>query len=208
MDEIQIIDNATPWLRSMADAYPDWERKALKSVGWKMQQEIKKGIKSGAPGGQRYVSGMSNLRRRKLDKAAVTHGSWRVNGNNPFENTQRKPFRNYRPLGRLVNAVGYQYKSPSAGVAVGWLSRSAAKTGLWMEKGVTQFVTPKMRRLFYAAGVGVSGNTMHVPARPTMGPMFKILQPKVMSWIESKFLEYAANGAPARRRRSRYRVFE
>ena len=42
---ITITDTATPYLEFIAKTKPDWTRKAMKSVGWMMQKEIKAGIK-------------------------------------------------------------------------------------------------------------------------------------------------------------------
>jgi len=202
-EEIKIIDNATPWLLGMADAKPDWERKALKSVGWMMRKEIRAGIKSGAPGGQKYTDGMNAARRRAFDAEANN------NRNNPFDNTKRRPLQSYKPLGHLVNAIGYEYKPQFGSTMVGWLSRSAVRVGTWQEKGVSQSLTDDMRKFYWALGIPISAgkHTVVIPARPTFEPMMRVLEPKIMPWIEEKFIEYANSGAPERKaRRSKYRV--
>lgn len=186
---VYIIDSATPFLRGMADTKPEWVRKALKSLGWFMQKEIKQGIRSGAPGGRKYAEGMSRARRAEIDD--------QKNG----------PQKRYPVLGKLVNAVGYQYKSQSFSVEVGWLSNSAVRIGSWQEKGVQEQVTPKMRRLFFSAGVGLMNSIIKIPARPTFDPMFSYLEPKITPYLEEKIASYV-NGfsPPASTNRRKYRV--
>lgn len=189
-ETIKIIDNATPWLKGMAMAKPDWERKSLKSAGWMMQQEIKKGIRSGSPGGQKYAPYMKPSRRRLLQGDA---GKTR-----------------YRPMGQLYNAVGYQYDSSGGRVSVGWLSPSAVWLGSKQEKGASTSVNPKMRALFALSEVPLSKgkSTIVIPARPTYSPMYTILEPKMMPYIEGKILEYANSGAPTAKGGGRnYKVY-
>lgn len=178
MDEIKIIDNATPWLRNMAENAPVWERKALKSAGWMMQKEIKAGMKSGAPGGQRYADTMPADKRRKLEKALGNIGK-----------------RNYPIMGKLVKAIGYKYRSDQT-LHVGWLSASAANIGGKLEKGFSRNVSDKMRHAFGAAGMPLKRgkDKVIIPARPTMNPLRSALEPKIFPYIEQKFLEYAAKG--------------
>jgi hypothetical protein len=186
-----IIDGATPWLEYMATTKPDWLRKALKSFGWYSQQQIKAGIKSSAPGGRAYAEFMPPDMRAKLEA---------VFGNSPK--------KRYSPLGKLVNAVGYEYNAGKQIVRVGWLSSSAVRLGENIEQGYSKAITDKMRRYFWAAGVSLSGKSeISVAARHTFGPMQAILAPKASAYIEEKILEYAKAGAPAARTKNKkYRV--
>jgi len=189
--DLLIIDGATPWLQYMATTKPDWMRKALKSFGYFCQQQIKTGIRSGDPGGDQYSEFMPPDMRSSL---ITYHGG--------------KPKRRFPPLGKLVNAVGYEYDAGDNIVRVGWLSASAVALGEKIEAGYEKVITEKMRRFFWAAGVGLSDkDAIDVPARHTYGPMQAILAPKAAAFIEDKVLSYAATGAPPARTISRkYRV--
>jgi hypothetical protein len=189
--DLLIIDGATPWLEYMATTKPDWMRKSLKSFGWYSQQQIKAGIKSSAPGGRGYVEFMPPDMRAKLEA---------VFGN--------RPKKRYGPLGKLVNAVGYEYDTAKNLVRVGWLSASAVKLGEKIEQGYTKAVTDKMRKYFWAAGVSLSAKSeINVAARHTFGPMQAMLAPKASAYIEDKILEYAKAGAPAAcTKNKKYRV--
>lgn len=175
---VETVDYATPFLKQMAKENQDRIRKALKSAGWWAQREIKKGIRSGAPGGQPYAAFMPPKLRRRLEKAG---------GNNFWKS---KP-----PLGKLANAVGYEYKNNS--VVIGWLSLSAVYLGTKVEKGYTKEITEKMRRFFFKANVPLSNKPiMVIPARPTYGIMRTVLAPQTAGYIEDKLLSYLAKGNP------------
>ena len=186
-----MIDGATPWLEYMATTKPDWMRKALKSFGWYSQQQIKAGIKSRAPGGRAYADFMPPDMRARLEA---------VFGN--------RPKKRYGPLGKLVNAVGYQFDAGKQIVRVGWLSDSAVRLGENIEQGYSRAITDKMRKYFWAAGVQLSTKSeISVAARHTFGPMQAILAPKAAAHIEDKILEYARAGVPPTRKKTRkYRV--
>lgn len=189
--DFYLIDGATPWLEYMAATKPEWLRKALKSFGWYSQQQIKAGIKSSAPGGRAYAEFMPPDMRARLEA---------VFGN--------RPKKRYGPLGKLVNAVGYEFDAGKQIVRVGWLSDSAVRLGENIEQGYSKTVTDKMRRYFWAASVSLSAKSeISVAARRTFGPMQAILAPKAAVHIEDKILEYARAGAPPTRKQTRkYRV--
>ena len=172
--DLMIIDGATPFLQYMAQTKPDWMRKAMKSFGWFSQQQIKKGIRSGAPGGQQYAKGMSAFQRKALGE------HW---------------FSRMNMLGKLVNAVGYEYKADEQKTVVGWLSQSAIRVGTRQEEGLTHPITEGVRRVFFAAGIPLSNKPMLVtPARHTFGPMQAVLAPQASTHIENKILEYMNSG--------------
>jgi len=180
--KMDVVDNVTPWLDWAIAHKPEWNRKATKSTLWYAQQEIKKGIRSGAPGGSTYLERMSAARRHDIKDTSKRGGS--------------KKRRRAGILGNLLNAVGYQYKSTMG--AVGWLSNSAVRLGTWHENSVLQTITPKMRRLFFAAGIGLKASTTQIslPRRPTYSPMFPVLLKILPTYFENKFMSYLANGGP------------
>lgn len=179
MEPVRILDTATPWLADIAKNNSDYCRWALKSTGWMVQREIKKGIRSEAPGGRTYVGGMVAKRRRAID-----------------ELLGRKSFRTYKPLGKLLQAVGYDKrdigKDGSGRVIIGWLSDSAQWLGEMQEEGVSLAITPKMRRMFWAAGIPLAQatNEVKIPARPTYDPMYQVLEPVIPKYFEQKIYEY------------------
>lgn len=184
---LEYIDGATPWLEWAIAHKAEWTRKATKSTLWHGQQEIKKGIRSEAPGGSQYSARMDAGKRRDIED---------VRKGGPDK-------RRAGTLGNLLNAVGYQYKPE--GSPLGWLSRSGVRIGSWHEKSVQEYITPKMRRLFFAAGVRLKKSTIMIklPRRQTYDPMYAVLDSKLPEYFKQKFLGYLASGGPPEGRRSR-----
>ena len=178
-----------------------------------MQKEIKQGIRSGAPGGRKYPNFMAPARRAAFESAfgAKLRKAYQSGGRAEREAWGSKS-RNalldmgisartigYSPLGKLSNAVGYQYDKGKQSVRVGWLSNSAKRLGEQIESGYVKQITEPMRRKLFAAGVPLpKGKSMFkIPARHTYGPMKSALQPKLKPYIEAKIGDYAINGTGA-----------
>lgn len=187
---ITITDTATPYLEFIAKTKPDWTRKAMKSVGWMMQKEIKAGIKSGSPGGHKYANFMPPTMRAQFEAAfgAKVRRAYQDGGKAHKETTV-----GYTPLGKMFRAVGYQYDARSQSVKVGWLSSSAKRLGEQIEGGYTKQITEPMRRTLFAGGFQLAkGKTsFRIKPRKTFGPMKTALQPKLVPYLESKIGEYA-----------------
>jgi hypothetical protein len=182
---------------------PKWFGSSLQSTGWWAQKQIKAGIVSAAPAGRPYVSGMKPSRRREIEDGMASR--------NPSREKNVKS-RFYK-LGELRKAVGYDANKVNEGVVkVGWLSRSAVRLGTWQEKGMFQPVTEKMRRMFFAAGIGLrkDHNSIAVPVRST----YEVLYPKIQSgapaYMKEKMMGYLSGNSErsALRRRRKYRVYK
>lgn len=193
MIQIKFEDNLTPFLKRIIAEKPQWMGSALKSAGYWSQQQIKKGIKSGAPGGAIYAPLMPVWIRRKIE--IELHGT---------------AAKNYNPMGKLANAVGYDKTKANDGiVTVGWLSKSAVLIGTKQELGFFNTVTQRMREAFAAAGHPISEDkkVIQVIARPTYKPMQPILQVGAPKKVEEKIIAYI-NGASRRSAASSDRVYK
>jgi hypothetical protein len=176
---VDVLDEADSILSYLAAEYPNLIRKAVKSTGWMMQKQIKVGILSGAPGGSPYAPLIPPPFRPRLDELTSGHA---------------KP--DYKLLGQLAQAVGYQYKDGV--LLVGWLSDSAILIGTMEEEGAVKPFNTQMRQQFLEAGLHPSKNKTEVviPKRPTIGPMFRILAPQITPYIADKLDEYETKGLP------------
>ncbi|WP_444314083.1 hypothetical protein [Megamonas funiformis] len=191
---VSVKDEALNKLDYYAEAYPVFYKRALKSLGWYSQQEIKKGIRSGAPGGKKYKDLIKPSKRRQIDKAF-----------------RKKTKSRYLPMGRLRNAVGYDTKEVNRGiVTVGWLSRTAVRIGSIMENGIYYYVTPKMRKALLRGRIYTNKKIIEIPARPTFGPMTVVLEPKLVNYLNGKVEQFIQNpnlrGTKSSNRR--YRVYK
>lgn len=177
---VSIKDTATPFIKRVGRETPRYIDRAIQSTGRMMKQEIQAGIESGAPGGQPYqaFSGLPKLTRQRKGKFVRVRRSSR------------------KPLGRLKQAVRYKMYKDSHRVIIGWISKSAEELGTIHETGKTVAITPKMRRLFFAAGIGLSKgkNTISIPRRPTIEPEYQENAPKIPGYIERKLWSYINEG--------------
>jgi hypothetical protein len=189
---VQVIDEASPWLEWAAREFPDFTRSALKSTGWWLSREIKKGIRSGAPGGKPYAPRMPAKKRRALEKAM----GGRVK-------------RSYPWMGQLSRAVGYEYRQGENAVVIGPLSSSAVALFKKHESGTSYPVTQKVRKAYAAAGIYLSRGTKYIklPRRETIGPVYQAYRNRISPYIEDKITSYmAGKKIKPRRTKRRYQV--
>lgn len=173
--KIVLLDSATPWLQWAMKEYPRYLQSGLKSLGWYTQKQIKLGIRSKAPGGQAYAPNTPAPLRRKIQLAF------------------RKKSKNAYPvLGKLYGAVGYQYNKANSSVTIGWLSVSAVKIAHRLETGFETTVTQKMRGALLHGKLPwmAKKSKIETVARPTIGPMYDVLEPKFAVYLEEKIWEY------------------
>jgi hypothetical protein len=152
---VTVHDNATQLLLDAVENFPEANDHALKGVGWYMQQEIKTGIKSGAPGGQPFPA--QTMINARLKSSAGKRRAKRGTGNQ---------------LGKLYSAVRYKF-SAEGYVRIGWITSTAERLGTIQERGATFTITPKMRRMYHAAGVPLGKkSSIVIPRRATIGPEY------------------------------------
>lgn len=188
---VKVVDEATPFLQLVGKENPNYIRKGIKSAGWWIRKEIAAGIESGAPGGQPYAPPSSITVNRTFDsirnRGRTKTGRWR----RPRKLKTRK-----NQLGRLKQAARYKFYSDSSRVIVGWVSKSAERLGMLHEKGGEVQVTARMRRFYWAAGIPIGSKTsIHIPARPTIGPEYRENAPQIPDYVERKIWDYMEEAA-------------
>lgn len=197
IQNVKIIDTATPFLRRMIEENPKYVARALKSTGWWVQKALKYEISIGAPGGQQYkeFSGIKNLHQHyrtvQLNRISKRTGQIKTVRRRYERNQFVKERGKHKPLGRLGSAIGYKYYSDSMRVVVGWLSLSAQRLGLKHEQGFELELTPRMRRLFFASGLSIGKKRKLVtPKRATFDPFYSEKAPQIVPHVEKKIWEY------------------
>ena len=181
---VDVTDEIQPLLERMAGMSKKSISAAAKSLGWYLRGEIKKGVKSGAPGGETFKERRPYEVRSALGNAAKT---W---------------------YGRMSNAIGYQYHDGI--LRVGWTSRTAAMYGRKQEFGNVTKVTEEIRKRFARAGYPLRKDTTEIvlPERNVFDPMAGELYPQIAPYVQQKLSEYA-NGdvAFSKRSRRKYKVY-
>ncbi|MFH2013831.1 MAG: hypothetical protein ABIJ17_02565 [Patescibacteria group bacterium] len=101
-------------------------------------------------------------------------------------------------MGRMKNATRYtvyfnRNNPGDSSVKIGWMDRKMKKSnlslnqlGMLHEKGGIIGVTTKMRRLFFIAGVALKRNTITIPPRPTITPIFRKYKNQAVKIFEQK----------------------
>ena len=183
---IDIEDQVSPFLQYMAKTNPEFMKKAAKSLGWYVQAQTKKGVRSGHPGGQSFAERLP-LKARKLLSSSAQKG-W---------------------YGRMINAIGYEYRGGV--VSIGWSSRTSARYGAMQEDGLVHDVTQGMRRFWGSRLVPLKGTTtaLTLPARPIFAPMARSIEPALVPYVEKKLQQYINQGTDfgqKNKQRRHYRV--
>lgn len=191
--QIDIVNLATPYLIHLAERFPNSFRKALKSTGYWLTEEIKQGIQSGAPGGQPYKP-FSWLNIPKPDPFKHRHRGIleSYNGRLVLVKGGMTKRTDKQPLGKLKQAVRYKYYDDSNRVVLGWIGKSAEYLATYHEKGFSYPVTGKARRFFWALGIPMSKghSRFYIPARPTIGPIYKQYQSKIPVYMEDRIMSH------------------
>ena len=183
---IEVTDEIEPLLERMASQNPKNIKAVAKSWGWFQQKEIKKGVKSGSPGGATFKE-----RRPHEVRAALQGGS------------AAKQW-----YGRMVRAIGYQYDNGA--VNVGWTSKTASIYGHKQEFGNVTKVTDEIRKKFGEAGYPLRKDTTHIilPERPVFEPMSGELYSQLAPYVEEKYNQYLTGDVNfAKKARRKYKVY-
>jgi len=172
----RINDGITPAMAMLARTFPAELNRALASLGWILRKKMREAIRAGGPPGTSWPksAGIGKLQRRG-DRA------WRTRASNP----------NTGHFGHLYMAVAYLREKSAQRVRIGFLSKESARYAVWVQQGFRTGVTAKMRRLFSARGLKISGKSnIETPARPLVGPVFRAVEDQIGPYIEAKISLY------------------
>ena len=185
--DVKLVDLATPHFKHLSNEFPNYFQRALKSTGWWIQQDIKKGIRVGAPGGRSYARFSGVTKSRVLDanrgRGYTTRGKWRA---------PKRYLADHKPMGKLYQATEYDYHPDSNRVVIGWISPNAERLGTAQEEGKSTPITPKMRRFFWASGVPLSKRKryLYIPKRLTIDPVYRVNKPRIPDYMDKKIEGY------------------
>jgi hypothetical protein len=184
--EIDVTDEIEPLLGRMSTHNKRALASAAKSLGYFMQDEIKKGIDSGSPGGATFTERIPYEIRKALQDGSAAK-KW---------------------YGKMKNAIGYQYKDGT--LSIGWTSRTSAMYGRKQEFGYRTPVTDAIRARYARAKVTLSPNTKYLdlPKRNVFDPMSEELQPKIAPYVQGKLNHYQTENVEfSKKSRRKYKVY-
>ncbi len=172
----RINDEITPAMAMLARTFPAELNKALSSLGWILRKKVRESMRAGGPPGTSWAksAGIGKIHHRG-DRA------WRTRASNP----------NQGAFGHLYMAVGYLRDKAAQRVSIGFLSKESARYAVWVQEGFRTGITARMRRLFSARGLKLSGKgSIETPARPLIGPVFRAVEDQIGPYIEAKIASY------------------
>ena len=137
------------FLRRWADMYPDFMDRSIRHVAWRTQMQMKMEMLAERPGGVKFPP-LSRVQRY------MNWGDW-------------------PPGGRIAQSIRYSWRKGTMRAEIGWLSAKSQKLGVLFQAGQKTRVTPKMRRLFAAAGLVLSKGKSEIeqPPRPVVAPFYQ-----------------------------------
>jgi len=92
------------------------------------------------------------------------------------------------PLKKLAAGARYEKTGSSAEtrVRIGFLNPRLAQLAAYHAVAHDVPVTPKMRRLIFAVGLGIAKRTIHIPARPHVDPVYRKNQAHIAGFCEKR----------------------
>lgn len=173
--KVTLNDGLTPFVRGWLDNNPRMKRSVLKSTGWFVQAQLKKGSEGKVASSASWKERWALERRRLLNPRAPEE--W---------------------YGELRRALGYAYvgNTDDGFVEVGWTSRTSAMYGRVQEEGYKRVVTPFVRKFFGERGIYFRGSTkfLEIPARPFIDAKYDEIRDKVPERINKQVAKYIRDG--------------
>ena len=166
---------ASDEMERLIAAVPHAGRSGLRKLAYYAVKGMKKDAKSGGPPGEHWAP-RSEVTRRFPGKSGLRWGKRRERRANAKST-----------FGPLWKAIGYfRHPAPEMKVEFGFLSRSAYRRGVLLQRGVKYPVSKKMRHLFFARGFKRPGETIDIPARNLIGPSFAARRAGLVSLFEQE----------------------
>lgn len=170
---LEVHGDAGFFLSRWADMYPDFMDRSIRHVAWRTQMQMKMEMLAERPGGVKFPS-LSRVQRYRL--LGEKRGGHRTFGPIPAHGlAYDMNGGDWPPGGRIAQSIRYSWKKGTMRAEIGWLSNKSQKLGVLFQSGQKTRVTPKIRRLFAAAGVVLSkGKTeLEQPKRPVVAPFYE-----------------------------------
>lgn len=212
---VRLEDDAGPWLRHFIANFPRETNRALGSVGFYLRRQAVAAVKRGGVHGEweersvvqragllRGVGKVKKLKRGKRKGYYSQRYNAPLEARGSLESMAEASRFGASPwaFGKAQAAIRYKLDAANKRVTMGWISPSAARYGAAVQAGLRgapgrmhrrrQFVSPRMRRAFAAAGVVLSADTTHLESepRPLMQPLLQAEDRQVLKVLEDRLV--------------------
>ncbi len=171
---VDIRGDMAGFFGACAVLYPKEMSRAIRHTAYMTTTRMKAEFLAEIPGGH-HIQTLSHIQRRRvLDM--FKEGGRGKNGSVRFKRARGLAYgmsggHTWPMGGKLAQSIKYRMADAEVPLtaSIGWLDKAAARSGLLFEKGQSTTVTPKVRRLFQAAGILLgSTRTIEQPERPVM----------------------------------------
>jgi hypothetical protein len=163
----------------------------LVSAGFRLRELIKGGMRQQAPGDVFWPTPSSWIqygtslaaRARLVQRRASRRKRGPRTPDNPLSST-----KNRIPLSRLAAGARYQKSETESEtrVQIGFLNARLAQLAAYHSEAHTVPVTARMRRLIFAVGLGISKSSLHIPARPAVGPVYRKNHARISGFCQQR----------------------
>lgn len=197
---IDIKGDAGGFLRRFANMYPDFMDRSIRHAAYLTQNRLKAELLARVPGGVEFPPISKVQRFRLLGKVSKKTGKRRLGPIKAHGLAYNMNGGDWPPGGKLAQTIKYIHVKGSMRADIGWLSKGTVGYGRRFQQGEKQFITPRMRRLFAAAGIFIKKDKKFLiqPPRPVFRPFFKNRK----TWIQNRIVErmrYYVNGEAFKR---------
>lgn len=162
---LDVLDGGGEYLWHLAREFPAEFNRALKSIGYQLRVKMLTALRQGGSRSARWakISGV----KEQADQG--------VKGGERLRRTRSRSF--YGQLGRAGGQAGkspiaYVVSKADSTVKVGWMSFQSRKLAAKIQEGFDIPVTTKMRKHFFASGLGLDKTSINVPGRPLVQPVW------------------------------------
>lgn len=201
--DIEGLSDLTKSVLDLPGLFARARKSALSSLGWSVQQDLKATGRALMPKLNPHTGVLSVMHtqgsragrnvtwaKRRRNKEWVK-GTSRLHGKDG--KVARKLSTRLQPFSRFVNMVRYKTDPEDVLVEIGLL-RPKANYWQWMAKntaGWSTAVTPRMRRMLFAAGFPIARETrqLKTPARKWIDVVRARWESKATEYFEKKFWE-------------------
>jgi len=196
---VKIYDDALKEVEAKEKRAAQELGRATSSAGYKLQQLIKSGMQAEAPEGEKWPPASPWTRLKVMAKAQRSFARAKAKGK-AAKKVRRIGIggKGKKALSRLAGAVRFvkEGSGEQTTVRVGFVSPSAAKLAAYHAEPHTVAVTPKMRRLIFAAGLIITKPTLNIPARPHVEVIWKKRKDTIAPFVDRRVRAALEGKAP------------
>lgn len=164
---LDVLDGGGDYLRQLASQFPGEFDRALKSIGYQLRIKMIKAVRQGGSRSAKWaaVSGIKDVEDPSVKKGSQL----RRTSTRSFYGQMGAPGGDKK---KGTSPIAYVVDKSAHKVTIGWMGFQSRKLAAKIQEGFDIPVTTKMRKHFFASGLGLDKSTINVPGRPLVQPVW------------------------------------